>query len=147
MKNHKQANLTIHGQQADRGRPSCMSRWDRDPDPDWGRRVSADPPGRRHPASGVPPGVSATMAVGTDRRCVPGDPHSRRSVRHTKHGESPVRTGEIGPFIGTSAQILRLITTVVTGIVATVQNSTGPRPRGGSQESVFRNVESCRQPR
>ena len=30
--------------------------------------------------------------------------------------------GEIGPFIGTSVQMLGLITAVVTGIVATVQN-------------------------
>jgi hypothetical protein len=30
--------------------------------------------------------------------------------------------GEIGPFIGTSAQMLGLITAIVTGIVATVQN-------------------------
>jgi hypothetical protein len=97
MKNHKLANLTIYEQQADRSRPIRMGRWDRDSDSNWGRRVSDDPPGRRHPASGGPLGVSATMAVGTDRRCVPGDPHSRRSVRHTKHGESPVRTGRGRP--------------------------------------------------
>jgi hypothetical protein len=35
MKNHKQANLTIHGQQAHRSRPSSRGRRDRDPDPDW----------------------------------------------------------------------------------------------------------------
>ena len=45
MKNHKQANLAIHGQQADRSRPGLRGRRDRDPDPDWGRRVSDDPPG------------------------------------------------------------------------------------------------------
>ena len=45
MKNHKQANLAIHGQQADRSRPSRMGHRDRDQEPDWGRRVSDDPPG------------------------------------------------------------------------------------------------------
>ncbi len=45
MKNYKQANLTIHGQQADRSRPGLRGRRDRDQDPDWGRRVSDDRPG------------------------------------------------------------------------------------------------------
>jgi hypothetical protein len=45
MKNHKQANLPIHGQQADRNGPGLSGGRDRDQDPDWGRRVSDDRPG------------------------------------------------------------------------------------------------------
>ena len=37
--------------------------------------------------------------------------------------------GEIGPFIGTSVQMLGLITAVVTRIVATVQNYRTPSTR------------------
>lgn len=79
-------------------------------------------PGHRQSASGGPPGVTAVMAVGTGRRCGPGDPYSRRSVCHTRHGESPDRTGGgrlvyqcVGPDAG-------LITSVVAGMVATAQD-------------------------
>jgi hypothetical protein len=54
--------------------------------------------------------------------------------------------GEIDPFIGTSVQMLGLLTAVVAGIVVTVQNYRIPA-RGGSQVSVFRHLESCRRAR
>ncbi len=101
MKNHKQANLTIHEQQADRSRPIRMGRWDRDSDSNWGRRVSDDPRGRRHPAGGGPPGVSATwrwapiVGVSLAILILVG------AFVTPSTGNRLSERGEVGPFIGT----------------------------------------------
>ena len=136
MKNHKQANLTIHGQQADRSRPSRRGRRDRDPDPDWGRRVSGDSPGAVILLAALlvslPPrrwapivGVSLAILILVGAFVTPS------------MGNRLSEPGEIGPFIGRSVQMLGLITAVVTGIVATVQNFRTPYARRSVVRRAF----------
>ena len=69
------------------------------------------------------------MTVGIDRRCVAGDPLLVGAFATLGTGNRLSEPREISPFIGMSVQMLGLITTVVTGIVVTVQNYRTPSTR------------------